>query len=136
MSDSDVAAIERLLSDFAWHADRGEGTSLSQLFVPNGLLRVSGIELKGRLEIADDCHRRFEKPNRKTRHLWSNLRIDRIDGDAAASFAIQVTLEQSGPEEPTQVRVNDLVDEFQKDADGNWKIAKRIIDRKMAFSIA
>ena len=136
MSDPDVAAIERLLSDFAWHADRGEGTSLSQLFVPDGVLCVSGLELKGRLQIADDCHRRFEKPNRKTRHMWSNLRVDRIEGDAAASFAIQITLEQSGSEEPTQVRVNDLVDEFQKDTDGNWKIARRIIDRKMAFSIA
>jgi len=52
------------------------------------------------------------------------------------AVAIQITLEQSGSEEPTQVRVNDLVDEFQKDADGTWKIAKRIIDRKMAFSIA
>ena len=136
MSNSDVAAIERLLSDFAWHADRGEGTSLSQLFVQDGVLCVSGLELKGRQQIADDCHRRFEKPNRKTRHMWSNLRVDRIEGDAAASFAIQITLEQSGSEEPTQVRVNDLVDEFQKDTDGNWKIARRIIDRKMAFSIA
>src|ERR1700730_5504759 len=133
--ESDQLMIERLLSDFAWFADRGDGSSLSQLFVPDGVLLVSGNELRGRVQIAEDCVRRFLDPNRKTRHVWSNLRIDRMAGDSAASFAIQLTFEQSGEGRPTQVRVNDLVDEFQKYSSGAWKIARRVIDRKMALSI-
>jgi hypothetical protein len=58
-----------------------------------------------------------------------------MDGDTAASFAIQLTFEQSGAGQPTRLRVNDLVDEFQRDSSGSWKIARRVIDRKMALSI-
>ena len=133
--ESNQSMIERLLSDFGWFADRGDGTSLSQLFIPDGVLLVSGNELRGRTQIAEDCVRRFLDPNRKTRHVWSNLRIDRMDGDTAGSFAIQLTFEQSGDGQPTQLRVNDLVDEFQRDSSGSWKIARRVIDRKMALSI-
>jgi ketosteroid isomerase-like protein len=133
--ESNQSMIERLLSDFAWFADRGDGTSLSQLFIPDGVLLVSGNELRGRARIAEDCARRFLNPNRKTRHVWSNLRIDRMDGDTAGSFAIQLTFEQSGDGQPTHLRVNDLIDEFQRDANGSWKIARRVIDRKMALSI-
>jgi uncharacterized protein (TIGR02246 family) len=135
MMESNQSMIERLLSDFAWFADRGDGTSLSQLFTPDGVLLVSGNELRGRAQIAEDCTRRFLNPNRKTRHVWSNLRIDRMDGDTAAAFAIQLTFEQSGDGQPTHLRVNDLVDEFQRDANGSWRIARRVIDRKMALSI-
>jgi uncharacterized protein (TIGR02246 family) len=133
--ESDQLMIERLLSDFAWFADRGDGASMSRLFIPDGVLLVSGNELRGREQIAEDCIRRFLDPKRKTRHVWSNLRIDRMDGDSAASFAIQLTFEQSGDGQPTQVRVNDLVDEFQRDSSGAWKISRRVIDRKMAMSI-
>jgi ketosteroid isomerase-like protein len=133
--ESDRLMIERLLSDFAWFADRGDGASLSQLFIPDGVLSVSGNELRGRAQIAEDCIRRFLNPNRQTRHVWSNLRIDRMDGNTAASFAIQLTFEQSGAGQPTQLRLNDLTDEFQRDSSGAWKISRRVIDRKMALSI-
>jgi uncharacterized protein (TIGR02246 family) len=133
--ESDQLMIERLLSDFAWFADRGDATALSELFIPDGVLLVSGNELRGRVQIAEDCIRRFLDPNRRTRHFWSNLRIDRMDGDTAASFAIQLTFEQSGAGQPTQLRVNDLVDEFRRDPSGSWKIARRVIERKMALSI-
>ena len=69
----DRLTIERLLTDFAWFADRGDGESLGQLFTADGALFVSGLELKGREQIAADCYRRASNPDRKTRHLWSNL---------------------------------------------------------------
>jgi hypothetical protein len=58
-----------------------------------------------------------------------------MDGDTASSFAIQLTFEQSGAGQATQLRLNDLADEFQRDSSGCWKIARRVIDRKMALSI-
>jgi ketosteroid isomerase-like protein len=133
--ECDRLMIERLLSDFAWFADRGDGASMSQLFIPDAVLLVSGKELRGRAQIADDCVQRSLIPNRKTRHVWSNLRIERMDRDTAASFAIQLTFEQTGAGLPTQMRVNDLLDEFQRDPSGSWKIARRVIDRQMALSI-
>src|SRR6266852_3062949 len=83
------AAIEQLLSDFAWHADRGEGVSLADLFMPDGTLVVGGQELHGRHLIAADCHRRGIGTTRKTRHVWSNLRFTRREADTLETTAIQ-----------------------------------------------
>jgi uncharacterized protein (TIGR02246 family) len=128
------AAIEQLLSDFAWYADRGEGASLAGLFLPDGVLVVGGQELHGRDRIADDCHRRGIGSTRKTRHVWSNLRIIRSANDTLETTAIQLTIEQTKPSLPeAQVRVNDLFDTLRQDPHGAWRFARRIISREMAL---
>jgi uncharacterized protein (TIGR02246 family) len=134
ITGSERAAIEQLLSDFAWHADRGEGESLAELFLPGGVLVVGGQELHGRPAIADDCHRRGIGSERKTRHVWSNLRTARTDADTFTTTAIQLTIEQTDPNQSrAQVRVNDLFDTLRKDSQGNWRFARRIIKREMMF---
>ena len=135
MTDSDFLAIERLFSDFAWYADRGNGVLLAELFLPNGILCVGDLELTGRSQIAEDCHRRSLSLGRQTRHVWSNLRIDRSDADAATSTAVQVTFEQNvSSGEPTQIRVSDLFDTLKKDLHGEWRFVRRFIKREIALS--
>jgi SnoaL-like domain len=130
------ASIEQLLSDFAWYADRGEGMALAELFVPDGILVVGGQELHGRERIADDCHRRGIGSKRKTRHVWSNLRIARANAHILETTAIQLTIEQSEPTLPeAQVRVNDLFDTLRRDGHGTWRFERRIISREMALRI-
>jgi uncharacterized protein (TIGR02246 family) len=133
---SERAAIEQLLGDFAWHADRGEGVLLAGLFMPDGVLVVGGQELHGRERIAADCHRRGIGATRKTRHVWSNLRIARREADTLETTAIQLTIEQSDPSLPdAQVRVNDLFDTLRQDPQGAWRFVRRIISREMALRI-
>src|SRR5882757_6744055 len=110
MNFDDLQAIQRLVNDFAWHADRGEDALLSDLFLPEGVLHVGGQELKGRAQIADDCRRRSSANQRTTRHVWTNLRLDADGDDAFRGTAIQLTFEQAGPERQTQIRVNDVSD--------------------------
>jgi uncharacterized protein (TIGR02246 family) len=130
------AAIEQLLSDFAWHADRGEGVSLAGLFVPDGILVVGGQELQGRAQIADDCHRRGIGSQRKTRHVWSNLRVARASADTLTTTAIQLTIEQADPSQPqAQVRVNDLFDTLRRDSQGAWRFVRRVISREMTLRL-
>jgi uncharacterized protein (TIGR02246 family) len=130
------AAIEQLLGDFAWHADRGEGVLLAALFMPDGILVVGGQELHGRERIAADCHRRGIGATRKTRHVWSNLRVARRAADTLETTAIQLTIEQTDPSLPdAQVRVNDLFDTLRQDPHGAWRFARRIISREMALRI-
>ena len=127
-------AIEQLLSDFAWYADRGDGVSLASLFLPDGVLVVGGQELHGRDRIADDCHRRGIGSTRKTRHVWSNLRIVRPAAHTLETTAIQLTIEQTEPSLPNaQVRVNDLFDTLRQDSQGAWRFARRVISREMAL---
>lgn len=127
-------AIEQLLSDFAWYADRGDGASLASLFLPDGVLVAGGQELHGRDQIAADCHRRSIGSTRKTRHVWSNLRIVRPATHTLETTAIQLTIEQTEPSLPNaQVRVNDLFDTLRQDSQGAWRFARRIISREMAL---
>ena len=135
MTESDVMAIERLLSDFAWHADRGNGPAMAELFSSAATLCVGGAELSGRQAITDDCCRRASEPNRKVRHVWSNLRIGEQIGDTVTATAIQMTFEQTGADEPTQLRVNDLFDTFVKNEQGIWRFVHRTIKREMALSL-
>lgn len=134
-SPTDVLAIERLLTDFASFADRGDGTALGELFLEQAILTVGGRDLHGPNQIADDCRRRFTDPHRKTRHLWTNLRVEQADDAFIAATALQLTFEQSTPGLPVQLRVNDLHDEFRKNAGGHWRFARRRIERAMALAV-
>jgi uncharacterized protein (TIGR02246 family) len=132
-NDHDIRAIERLLSDFAWYADHGEGESMARLFVPDGVLHVGGTTLNGRDAIALDCERRHAQPGRKTRHLWSNLRVDAVDANRSQSTAVQITFEYRATDGSLQVRVNDVFDRMRRDENGGWLIEERIIQREIAF---
>jgi uncharacterized protein (TIGR02246 family) len=135
MTASDLRDIERLLSDFAWFADRGDGKSLAELFLADAQLHVAGQEHRGREAIAADCYRRASDPGRKVRHVWSNLRVrDEADGriDTAAT---QLTFEQPQADAKTQLRVNDLLDQFARGPDGSWRFAHRAINRAMTAEI-
>jgi len=133
MAGADLHAIHRLLSDFAWAADRGLANELSELFFPDGTLRVNDQAFRGRAEIAADCRRRAEIPNRKTRHVWSNLRVDLRDDGACEATLVQLTYESAGAERPVKLRVNDVCDRLERDADGRWRFRSRVIERQMAF---
>ena len=135
MEHDDIHAIERLLSDFAWYADRGEGDSLAALFSPRGVLHVGGQELIGRDAIARDCERRHAEYGRKTRHIWSNLRIEEEDdATLVQTTAIQVTVEQRLPEGTVQTRINDLFDTLRRNDAGVWFIERRVIKRELALN--
>lgn len=135
MTASDFRDIERLLSDFAWFADRGDGAGLAKLFLDDAVLHVGGEEHRGRVSIAADCDRRAKDPKRTVRHVWSNLRVDRKSEDRIAATAVQLTFEQKGSNPTTQLRVNDLQDEFARGPDGIWRFARRVIHRAMALEI-
>jgi uncharacterized protein (TIGR02246 family) len=126
--------IEALLSDFTWHADRGDGAALAGLFLPDAVLTVGGIALRGRDAIAADCQKRSEDPARKTRHIWSNLRFGQTGDGMITTTIVQQTFEQNGGDQPTQLRLNDVTDTFRRNESGAWRFASRLIKREMALS--
>ena len=136
MNAAIVLEVQNLLTGFAWHADRGDGKGLASLFLPDAVLTVSGVEIHGSDEIGADCYRRFQKGPRKTRHVWSNLRIEKISNEEVVTVAVQMTFEQTTPELPTQLRLNDVFDTFRRDNDGALRFARRTIKREMAAAIA
>lgn len=135
MNESDMLAIQRLLSDFTWHADAGDAERLSRLFVEDAVFLVGGKELRGRAQISEDCKQRFLVAGRKSRHVWSNLRVDPVGTHEARSTVVQLTFEQTAASDKTELRVNDIADELRKDADGNWRFARRTVSRQMALHL-
>jgi uncharacterized protein (TIGR02246 family) len=131
LKDVEVQDIEQLLTDFAWFADRGDGTALSGLFLPDAVLRVGGHRLEGRQAIAADCDARAREPGRKTRHVWSNLRLESLVDGVLRTNAIQLTIETNDISGATSMRVNDVIDTFRHDSANRWRIASRHIDRQM-----
>lgn len=131
--EPDLAAIQRLLSEFAWAADRGLADAIAALFLADGVLTINGQTFTGPASIAADCRRRFEIPERKTRHIWTNLRIYKHDDDMCASTAVQVTFENTATGQPAKLRVSDVTDTFGKNSQGHWRFASRTIERQMAL---
>ncbi len=130
--DEDRIAIETLLTNFGRCADRGDGDALSLLFVTGGVLNVNSKLAEGQAAIAKFTNERTADPNRKTRHLWSNLLIERKDADSAQASCMQMTFEQKG-DGPVSVRINDVEDTFVRITAGAWRFASRTITRQMAI---
>jgi hypothetical protein len=110
MFDLEKWRVERLYTAFGTFADRGDGAALSELFVSDGMLEMGNNELRGRQNIAEFVNARCADPNRKTRHTWSNLRLEQEEGSTFHTAAIQMTFEQNGANNAPQLRVSDLVD--------------------------
>jgi hypothetical protein len=135
MNFSDVFEVQRLLTDFTWFADRGDGNGLAALFLPEAVFTVGNLELRGREAIAADCYRRWAAGPRKTRHLWCNFRLERVLQGEISTTVVQMTFEQTTPGQATQLRVNDVFDSFRRDDSTSWRFAHRIIKREMALAI-
>ncbi|MGF6998790.1 nuclear transport factor 2 family protein [Paraburkholderia sp. GAS32] len=135
VTQNELQSIERLFSDFAWFADRCDSEALANLFVPSGVLSVGGRESAGSDNIAADCRERFAVSDRKTRHMWSNLRVEMPTADTARTTAIQLTFETSSDDTPARLRVNDVIDELRKGASGEWRFVSRHIRCEMALAL-
>ena len=73
--------------------------------------------------------------DRKTRHMWSNLRVEMPTADTARTTAIQLMVETSGDDSPARLRVNDVIDELRKGASGEWRFVSRHIRCEMALEL-
>jgi hypothetical protein len=133
MFDLEKWRVEGLYTAFGMFADRGDGAALSELFVSDGMLEMGNNEVHGRQNIAEFVNARCADPSRKTRHTWSNLRLEQEEGSTFHTTAIQMTFEQNGADKAPQVRVSDLVDTLQRYPDGTWRFVSRRIHRQFTF---
>ena len=128
MTDSDALLIERtcerLVIDSARFNDEREWAALAGLYAPDGVVvRPNGQRLEGRVAI--EAAYAAGSPDRVTRHLCTNLRVD-VDGPDAAHGTTTVLIvsgTRSGDSDVTY-RVGEFADRFERTQEG-WKIAER-----------
>jgi len=129
-------ACERLVIDSARHNDVRDWTALARLYTPDArLVRPSGQVVDGRAAIEESY--RLSPPDRRTRHVCTNIRVS-VDGADTASADTVVLLyawtetsetsESAGPtsgELPTAAPVlGEFTDTFVC-VDDEWMIASR-----------
>jgi|SRR6266702_3608537 len=135
MDEQTVRSVERLLTLFGRYADCGDSERLASLFLPYGTLSVGSVVSSGRSAIASFAKERSSAPDRKTRHIWSNLELRTGDDGTLHASAIQQTYEQIATTQSTQLRVSNLEDIFAKDSDGSWRFVSRRIERQMSVNM-
>ena len=117
-------ACERVVIDSARCNDERRWAQLANLYTPTGVVvRPNGQRLEGREAI--EAAYAAGSPDRVTRHLCTNLRVE-VDGpDAAhATTTVLIVAGTRSGDSDTTYRVGEFADRFERTAEG-WKIAER-----------
>ncbi|MXW92948.1 MAG: nuclear transport factor 2 family protein [Rhodospirillaceae bacterium] len=125
--------IEALIAEFAWRIDRGDPAAVADLFTPDGWYgRSAGERSVGRDAIraayAARAERQAEAGVRTARHLFTNLRLERLDADSAAGSCILLLFAADGPPPHPAVPllVQDYDDTYRRTG-GRWLFASRSV---------
>jgi uncharacterized protein (TIGR02246 family) len=117
-------ACERLIADSAVLNDQREWAALAALYAPDGVVvRPNGQRLEGREAI--EAAYAGGDPDRVTRHLCANVRVDVDDADSAhATTTVLIMSGTRGDDSNTTYRVGEFADSFVRTEEG-WRIAER-----------
>jgi 3-phenylpropionate/cinnamic acid dioxygenase small subunit len=124
---SDFEGIRRLLACYCQLLDDRRYVEWSQLFAPDGVWALGGREHRGPAEVKaymDNLLR--ERPDRRTKHLNSNLliQVDGAEAHVTSDFAMLAREPEGAPWTP--VAFGRYVDRVVRLADGGrWQFAER-----------
>ena len=127
----DRLAIEALNTDFCIHLDHGDIDALVALFTADAFYAHGQRVSVGRNAIRALFDQRASAGIRTSRHMYSGLKT-KLAGDRASGLSVCMTFAQdaAAPIVPAiPYLVADFVDEYQLCEDGQWRIAKRQINR-------
>jgi uncharacterized protein (TIGR02246 family) len=126
-----LRACERLIVESAAHNDERDWSAFARVFAEDALIRrPSGQECRGRDEIAESYS--ASPPNRRTRHVCTNIRVDLTDPEHARAhttvliFSWHVDDQTNGPVPMSGLpALGTFEDELVRQGDG-WRIAQRV----------
>ena len=124
------AAIEALITLFAWRIDHEDGHGVDELFTADGVYAFGSLgSLDGREAIAGFYKFRREAGPRTSRHLFSNLHIRRAEPDRVEGTCV-LTLhaaDGAGPHDTKPQMVADYDDVYVRGVDGVWRFERRSV---------
>lgn len=124
-------ACERLIVESAAHNDERDWSAFAGVFAENALVRrPNGQECRGRSEIERSYS--ASPPDRRTRHICTNIRVDLTDPDRArAHTTVLIFSWQAGDEADGSMptlglpALGTFEDEMIRSGDG-WRIERRV----------
>lgn len=107
-------AIHQLVSDFAYSIDIENGERTAELFTEDGWYQSDDKRSTGREAIREAYRRRAARGPRTSRHIFTNLRIERLDDNAYSGTALLLLFAEDGyPPAPAQpLLVADVFDVY------------------------
>lgn len=123
----DRLAIADLLTEFGWRVDHGKADTVAELFMEDGFISTPRFELRGRDAIDKHFRARAGGDERITRHVWTNLKLTRMDKQKVKAETIVQTYVAHGntPDAARELVVGDSIDIVERDTDGHWRFAER-----------
>jgi SnoaL-like domain len=120
----DRTAIEALLTEFYWRLDHPASGTVADLVIPDGTIVTPRFQLAGHAAIAQWFAGR---PQRTTRHSWSNLRLARsADGEVVVdAYLITAAAPTSTESGGVEVMISETNDRVVRDDSGVWRFASR-----------
>jgi 3-phenylpropionate/cinnamic acid dioxygenase small subunit len=121
----DRLAIEQLVTEYAWMLDHQRWHDVSELCTDDAVLHIRGREIVGHTGLAEWAERRAERPNRRTQHQMTLLRLYPVSANevhGTAALVLHVAKTGGGG---TYV---DLVGEYEDEylrTPGGWRFKRR-----------
>ena len=134
VTQEDRRSVAALLTAFGRAADARDGEAVAALFLPDGIIAMGKQTVSGRAAVAKFSNDRYADPERRTRHVWSNLQVEMLPDGSLHATSIQQTFEQNQPDGPAHLRVSDITDTFGPGPGGEWRFSSRQIARVFAVS--
>jgi 3-phenylpropionate/cinnamic acid dioxygenase small subunit len=121
----DRSAIEQLVIEYAYLLDHQRWQDVAALCTDDAVLFIRGREIVGQQGLDEWAARRAERPNRRTQHQMTLLRLEAVSDDevhGTAALVLHVAKTGGGG---TYV---DLIGEYRDEyacVGGEWKFRRR-----------
>jgi 3-phenylpropionate/cinnamic acid dioxygenase small subunit len=125
VSIEDRIAIEQLVTEYAYLLDHQRWQDVADLCTDDAVLFIRGREIVGQQGLAEWATRRAERPNRRTQHQMTMLRLEQVsDGEVHGTAALVLHVAKTGGGGTYVDLIGEYRDEYVR-AGGEWKFRRR-----------
>jgi 3-phenylpropionate/cinnamic acid dioxygenase small subunit len=121
----DRSAIEQLVIEYAYLLDHQRWQDVAALCTDDAVLFIRGREIVGQQGLDDWAARRAERPNRRTQHQMTLLRLEAVsDDEIHGTAALVLHVAKTGGGGTYVDLIGEYRDEYVRDG-GVWKFRRR-----------
>ncbi len=121
----DRTAIEQLVIEYAYLLDHQRWQDVAALCTDDAVLFIRGREIVGQQGLDEWAARRAERPNRRTQHQMTLLRLEAVSEDEVhGTAALVLHVAKTGGGGTYVDLIGEYRDEYVRDG-GAWKFRRR-----------
>ncbi len=121
----DRTSIEQLVIEYAYLLDHQRWQDVAALCTDDAVLFIRGREIVGQQGLDEWAARRAERPNRRTQHQMTLLRLEAVsDDEVHGTAALVLHVAKTGGGGTSVDLIGEYRDECVRDG-GVWKVRRR-----------